>query len=100
MADREQQTLGRYSKMDEFTVCALRGFGTHKTVLGTGTYGSELEQCLRRQARCELDKLRKEEIRFPINNRVAQGGSAGRRDACEWGLRGSEHYPSRFLCSG
>ena len=44
MADREQKTTGRYRKLDEFTVCALRGSGLHKTVFWTGAYGSELEQ--------------------------------------------------------
>ena len=57
MSEREHKTVNGFNKIDEFTVCALRGFGLRKTVLGTGTYGTELEQCLRRQARSEKDRL-------------------------------------------
>ena len=78
MSEREHKKTSGFSKIDEFTVCALRGFGMRKTVLGTRTYGAELEQCLRRQARIERDRLRGEKILFVITNRVAKGGSTGR----------------------
>ena len=78
ISDREVKTTAGYSKIDEFVVCALRGFGLHKTALGTGTYGAELEQCLRRQARIQRDRLWQEKIRFLITNRIAKGCSTGR----------------------
>ena len=78
MADLEQKTLGGYSKIDEFAVCALRGCGMRKTALGTVTYGSELEQFLKRQSRSDRARLWQAEIRFLITNRIATGGSAGR----------------------
>ena len=77
ISDREKAQNGIH-KIDEFTVVALRGFGKYKTVLGTGTYGPELEQCLRRQARSEKDKLWQEKIRFILTNRIARGASTGR----------------------
>ena len=64
ISDREMKTTAGYSKIDEFVVCALRGFGLHKTALGTGTYGAELEQCLRRQARSERDRSWQEKSDF------------------------------------
>ena len=67
-----------YHKIGEFTVCALRGFGMHKTVLCTGKYGSELEQCLRRQARSERGRPWQGKIRFILTNRIARGASTGR----------------------
>ena len=56
ISDREKAQHG-IRKIDEFVAVALRGFGGHKTLLGTGAYGPELEQCLRRKARSERDQL-------------------------------------------
>ena len=78
ISERGLKASGGYSKIDEFAVCALRGFGLHKTALGAGTYGTELEQCLRRQARSERDRVWRDKVRFLITNRVAKGSSTGR----------------------
>ena len=78
ISDREMKTTAGYRKIDEFAVCALRGFRLHKTALGNGTYGAELEQCLRRQARSERDRLWREKIRFSITNRIAKECPTGR----------------------
>ena len=39
MQDRDDRKAGAPSKVEQFTACALRGFGAHKTTLATGTYG-------------------------------------------------------------
>ena len=78
IADREHKTAGGYIQLGEFTACALRGFCLLKTVMGGGTYGPELEQCLRRQARSERDRLWRDKIRFLITNRISRADSAGR----------------------
>ena len=78
ISEREMKSTAGYSKIGEFVVCALRGFGLHKTALGAGAYGAELQECLRRQARSERDRLWQEKIRFLITNRIAKGCSTGR----------------------
>ena len=77
LADRDDRRSGAPSKVDQFTVCALRGFGVHRVVLGTGTYGAEMESCIRTQARSEKDKLRHDKLRVPISNRIARAASSG-----------------------
>ena len=78
MADKEETRAGCNTKVEQFTVCALRGFCTHKVVLGTGTYGPELETCLRRQARSEKDHLWRMKLKFPVSNRIAKAAASGR----------------------
>ena len=78
MADKEEKRAGCNTKIEQFTVCALRGFGTHKVVLGTGTYGQELEACLRRQARSGEDHLWRMKCKIPISNRIARAAPSGR----------------------
>ena len=39
VADKEERKSGGMSKMGQFTVCALRGFGGHNVELRTGTFG-------------------------------------------------------------
>ena len=78
MTDRDGRKSGEPSNVDQFTVCALRGFGTHKVSLATGTYGVEMENCIRRQARSELDRLWREKLKIPIANRVAKASPSCR----------------------
>ena len=75
---RKEKEAGGYSKIDQFVVVALRGFGMHKTILGTGTYGAELEDCLRRQGKSERDRLWNKKMRMVITNRVARAAASGR----------------------
>ena len=77
LADRDGRKIGAPSKVEQFTVCALRWFGTHKLSLGTGTYGAEMESCLRRKARSERDRLWHGKLKIPIANRVAEASSSG-----------------------
>ena len=76
--DREEKKAGGFCKTDQFVVVALRGFGLRKTTLGTGTYGAELEQVLRRQGRSEKDRLWNKKLRIIITNRMARVASCGR----------------------
>ena len=66
------------SKLEHFTVCALRGFGCFKVDIFTGIYGQELESALRRQARTDRDFSRRKKLKIPIANRIAKGSPAGR----------------------
>ena len=59
-------------------VVALRGFGMRKTILGAGTYGGELEECLRRQGKSERDRLWNKKMRIVITNRIAKAAASGR----------------------
>ena len=77
MAEKEERKSGPPSKVEQLTVCALRGFGLHKVMMGTNTYGPELESCLRRQARSERDRLWHAKLRIPITNRIAKAASSG-----------------------
>ena len=78
MADKEDRRSGRNTKIEQFAACALRGFGTHKVALGAGTYGPELEDSLRRQARSEKDHLWRTKCKVPISNRIAKAAASGR----------------------
>ena len=77
MAGRGDRKAGAPRKVDQFTFCALRGFGSHKAALATGTYGKEMESCLQRQARSDRDRLWHEQLRIPITNRIAKAASSG-----------------------
>ena len=76
--DREEKKAGCFCQTDQFVVVALRGFGLRKTILGTGTYGAELEQVLRRQGRSEKDRLCNKKLKIVITNRIARAASCGR----------------------
>ena len=56
-SDRGNKSAVRYSRLDEFAACPLRGFGLRKTVVGTGGYVGELEQRLKRQACSDRGRL-------------------------------------------
>ena len=49
MADSADRKVGSPSKIELFTVSALRGSGLRKVTLGAGTYGVEITNCLRRE---------------------------------------------------
>ena len=78
MADKEDRKAGGMTKLDQFTVCALRGFGFQKVELCTGKYGVELESSLRRVARTDRDHLWRKHLKIPITNRIARAASTGR----------------------
>ena len=84
MADKEDRRAGCNAGIEQITVCALRGFGTHKVVLGSGTYGPELEACLRRQARSKKDHLWRIKCKVPISNRIAKAAASGRFGKSPW----------------
>lgn len=77
MADSEDRRIGWFNNADQYAVCALRGFGLHRAVLGTGTYGAELEHRLRLQARSVKSRVRHGELKFIITNRIARAASTG-----------------------
>ena len=77
MQDRDDRKAGAPSKVEQFTVCALRGFGSHMATLATGTYGKEMESCLQRQGRSERDRLWRDKLRIPITNRIAKAAASG-----------------------
>ena len=78
VADREEKKAGGFCKIDQFLVVALRGFGLHKTVIGTGTYGAALEQCIRRQEKSERDRIWNKKVRIVSTNRIARAAATGR----------------------
>ena len=78
MADNEEKKAGGMSKLDQFTVCALRGFGCFEVESCTGIYGQELEGAIRRQTRNDRDFLRRKKLRIPITNRIAKASPTGR----------------------
>ena len=53
--DKKGRKSGGMTKLDQFTVFALRGFGCHKVDLCAGTYGVELESSLRGDGRADRD---------------------------------------------
>lgn len=63
--------------MELVTVCALRVFGFHKVELGSGAHGSELDRCLRWKFRTGEEKLWKNNVRNPIDNRIEEAASCG-----------------------
>lgn len=77
MAEKEEKKAGCNTKIEQFDVCALRGFGIHRVVLGAGTYGPELESCLRRQGRSEKGRLWRQKLRIPVTNRIARAAASG-----------------------
>ena len=77
MADRDGRKSGAPRKVDQFNVCALRGFGAHKASISTGTYGAQMESCIRWQARSERDILWREKLKIPIANRIVKAASSG-----------------------
>ena len=78
MAEGDGRKAGNPRKIEQLTVCALRGFGLHKVSTDTGTFGSEMEECLRRQCRSERGRLRHARLRIPISIRIAKEASACR----------------------
>ena len=77
MADREGRKTEGNNNIDQFTVCALRVFGLRMVVLGTGSYGGELEGFLRRQGRIERDQMWQMKLRIPITNRISRASAFG-----------------------
>ena len=47
-------------------------------LLGTGTYGAELTNCLQRQGKSERDRLWQSKPRIPISNRIDKSAAGGR----------------------
>ena len=78
MGDREGRKAGGLVNLEQFTVCAIRGFGVHKVALCVGAYGSELESIMRRQGRSEKGFLRHPKLGIPTPNRIAEAASGGR----------------------
>ena len=78
MRERGEKKAGGQCKTDQFAAVALRGFGLHKTILGTGAYGTELEQVIRRQGKSERGRLWNKKLRVVIANRIARAASCGR----------------------
>ena len=78
VAEKEGRKSGVAPKIDQFTVCALRGFGCHKVELCTGTYGSDLETAMRRVSRTDRDHLWHCKLEIPLTNRIARAASTGR----------------------
>ena len=77
VADKEERKAGGMSKLDQFTVCALRGFGCRKVELRTGNCGSEFESDLRRAGRTDRDHLWRRKLKIPITNRIARAAPTG-----------------------
>ena len=77
MQDRDDRKADAPSKAEQFTVCALRGFGSHKATLATETYVEEMGSCLQSQGRSERDWLWREKLRIPITNRIAKEAASG-----------------------
>ena len=78
MAYKEEKIDGCNTKIEQFTGSPLRGFGLHKVVLGTGTYGHGVDACLRRQGRSGKDRLWSQKLKIPISNRIARASTSGR----------------------
>ena len=78
MADQEDRKEGGMPNLEQFTVCALLGFGCREIDLRTGAYGRELGSSLRRQARTERDHRWHRKLKIPITNRISKAASAGR----------------------
>lgn len=99
MVDRGDRKAGAPSKVGQFTVCALRGFGIRKVTMAIGTYDNEMESCLVRQARSGRDRFRRAKLKIPIAGNVASDGAnaidatmggcvspeSARYRACRWG---------------
>ena len=96
------------SRLIEFTVFALRGFGCFKVELGTGAFGKDLTDILKRQATSMKELMYRRGIRVPLTNRIIKGiteatwgsevpggqpdGSLMASDFTPWDLNGFEDY--------
>ena len=96
------------TRLTEFLVFALRGFGCFKIELGVGAYGKELSETLKRQATVMKEFMYRKGIRVPLTNRVIAGVSEASwgsevpngapetsllaRDFAPWGLNSFEDY--------
>ena len=78
MADQEEKKAGGLGKVDQFMVCALRGFGCYEIDLCTGIYGKDLEDAIRRQGRTDREHLWHQKLKIPLTNRIAKAASTGR----------------------
>ena len=68
-------------RFQEYEVFAMRWCGSSTSTLGTGCYGPELEDALKRQSVTRRDILSLHGIRGPIKNRIAKAIAA-----LDWGL--------------
>ena len=76
--NNKEMKMGRFH---EYVVFATRGFGSFKTIIGTGRYGADLEASTKRQSVTHREILSRNGVRVPITNRIAR--------ACptlDWGL--------------
>ena len=71
----------KLERFHEYVVFATRGFGSFKTIIGTGRYGADLEESTKRQSATHREILSRQGERVPLTNRIAR--------ACptlDWGL--------------
>ena len=80
------------TRMSEFLVFSLRGFGFFKIELGIGAYGKDLLETLKRQASAMKESMYRKGIRVPLTNRIAHGLA----DAC-WGSEAPGGSPEGSL---
>ena len=104
----EEKDTKQSSRVTEFTIFALRGFGCFRVELGVGAYGKELSETLKRQASVMKETMYRKGIRVPLTNRIIQGASEALwgsevhgaspgnqllvSDFAPWGLNSFEDY--------
>lgn len=76
-----------HSKVVEWAVFALRGFGEFQVRWGIGAYGRELNACIRRLGAYENEEILASGVRCVMSNRIAYGFSTFKIGTC---FRGKE----------